>query len=135
MNYPDGRFELHRRSPADRAAYLAAQRAQRAAEGWPEWQLAYIDRMIAEAEAAVETRTPAGWSHEEMRDAILRWVGIPVDDGAEERMRAAEIAAGKLRIGGPADWYASVRWSDQAFGVIRTRGPHVLLEPVWNPLR
>lgn len=131
MNQPVGRFEFRRLAPVDQAAYLAAQRAERAAQGWPEWQLAYIDRMIAEA----EVHKPSGHSVEEMRDAILRWVGIPVDDKAEERRREAEIAVGKLRIGGPADWYASIRWSDEVWVFIRPRGPYVLYEPVWNPLR
>lgn len=78
----------------------------------------------------------------EMRRAIWRWAGI--DDAAFERqlqaeaaqLRQAEIAAGKLRIGTLGDWYASIRWSDQAFGIVRgERGPYVLLEPVWDPLK
>ena len=36
----------------------------------------------------------------------------------QERRRQDEINRGQLRIGTPGDWYATIRWSDQAWNVL-----------------
>lgn len=60
---------------------------------------------------------PTTW--DEYRDQLRAYYGLAITDDwlaiSVENERRQWIASGQLRIGRPGDWYATLRWSNDAW--------------------